>query len=158
MMTMVLGGLWHGAAWNFVLWGAYQGFLLVIYRAFRWEDPLGRLEQRAMNPIKALAWASFMILVGFGWCLFRIESVHDLGILMRNLFSGPLISGKTTLLTMLVYGWPVLLMDVLQEKRNSLLVVKQFPVVVRYSIYLLLGALIVVSGAGGGSEFIYFQF
>jgi D-alanyl-lipoteichoic acid acyltransferase DltB (MBOAT superfamily) len=32
MLTMLLGGLWHGAAWTFVLWGAYHGFLLVIYR------------------------------------------------------------------------------------------------------------------------------
>ncbi|WP_157844829.1 MBOAT family O-acyltransferase [Methylocucumis oryzae] len=34
MLTMVLGGLWHGAAWNFILWGGYQGSLLVIHRLF----------------------------------------------------------------------------------------------------------------------------
>ena len=34
MITMLLGGLWHGAAWNFVLWGFYQGILLCIYRAW----------------------------------------------------------------------------------------------------------------------------
>jgi D-alanyl-lipoteichoic acid acyltransferase DltB (MBOAT superfamily) len=33
MITMLLGGLWHGAAWNFVLWGAYQGAILCAYRA-----------------------------------------------------------------------------------------------------------------------------
>lgn len=33
MLTMVLGGLWHGAAWTFVLWGAFHGFILVVYRA-----------------------------------------------------------------------------------------------------------------------------
>ena len=32
MITMVLGGLWHGAAWTFVIWGAYQGLILVLYR------------------------------------------------------------------------------------------------------------------------------
>ena len=38
LVTMVLGGLWHGAAWTFVLWGVYQGLLLVRYRAAdRWR-------------------------------------------------------------------------------------------------------------------------
>ena len=35
MLTMILGGLWHGAAWTFVLWGVYQGLLLVVHRARR---------------------------------------------------------------------------------------------------------------------------
>ena len=35
LITMVLGGLWHGAAWNFVIWGAYHGILLAIHRIFR---------------------------------------------------------------------------------------------------------------------------
>ncbi len=48
MLTMVLGGLWHGAAWTFVLWGAFHGSLLVIYRAIltlkdRWAYPRGQL-------------------------------------------------------------------------------------------------------------------
>ena len=34
MITMLLGGLWHGAAWNYVLWGAYQGALLCVHRLF----------------------------------------------------------------------------------------------------------------------------
>ena len=44
MLTMVLGGLWHGAAWPFVIWGVYQGALLVIYRwaGERWQGR-GRL-------------------------------------------------------------------------------------------------------------------
>ena len=32
MLTMILGGLWHGAAWTFVIWGIYQGLLLVVHR------------------------------------------------------------------------------------------------------------------------------
>ena len=39
MLTMILGGLWHGAAWTFVLWGVYQGVLLVMHRL---ADPLLR--------------------------------------------------------------------------------------------------------------------
>ena len=50
MITMVLGGLWHGAAWTFVLWGAYQGVVLVIGRAIAaWGDRLGIVVPPGLN-------------------------------------------------------------------------------------------------------------
>jgi D-alanyl-lipoteichoic acid acyltransferase DltB (MBOAT superfamily) len=158
MLTMILGGLWHGAAWNFVLWGLYQGILLVIYRASGWEIPLGRLEKQSTGPAKVMAWIAFMFLVGFGWMLFRVESIPDLTSLIQNIVVGPFMGGKTALLTIIVYGFPVLFLDLLQERKQSLLAVKQLPVAFRYGIYLTLFTLIVVSGVGGGGEFIYFQF
>ena len=39
MLTMLLGGLWHGASWNFLIWGGYQGRLLAIERAIRGDRP-----------------------------------------------------------------------------------------------------------------------
>ena len=39
MATMLLGGLWHGAAWNFVLWGGLHGLYLVVHGQFRWQLP-----------------------------------------------------------------------------------------------------------------------
>lgn len=158
MTTMVLGGLWHGAAWNFFLWGLYQGILLVIYRVLRWEEPLGLMQKQTLSVGKVFAWGIFMILVGFGWCIFRIESISDLVILCQNMFTGPFLTGKATLVTIAIYGLPVLLLDLLQERRQSLLAIKQLPVAVRYGVYVTLFALIVVSGVGGGGEFIYFQF
>jgi len=158
MITMILGGLWHGAAWNFFLWGLYQGILLVVYRALCLEDLIDRVIKRGMTLAISAAWFVFMILVGFGWCLFRIESIPDLVILMQNMFSGPFLTGKTALLTIAVYGLPVLLIDFYQERKQSLMAVKQLPLAVRYSFYVLLFALIVISGVGGGGEFIYFQF
>ena len=48
MITMLLGGLWHGAAWNFVLWGFYQGALLCTYRVWIETGFKGRLAQRML--------------------------------------------------------------------------------------------------------------
>lgn len=158
MLTMILGGLWHGAAWNFVLWGVYQGVLLVVYRVMRWEEPLGRMEKQSVTCMKAIAWGVFMVLVGFGWCLFRVESISDVSILFVNSFTGPYFTGKVALLTILIYATPVALIDLLQEKKQSLLAIKQLPGPVRYFVYLSLFSLIVISGVGGGGEFIYFQF
>jgi alginate O-acetyltransferase complex protein AlgI len=67
MITMTLGGLWHGAAWGFVLWGALHGLCLVVERPLR-----GRVDAPAW-----LRWAIVFHVVTFGWVLFRAE---DLGL------------------------------------------------------------------------------
>ena len=63
MITMVLGGLWHGAAWTFVLWGAFHGAMLVSEHAL--DGRLGR-----HTPVW-LRWLGTFALVCFGWILFR---------------------------------------------------------------------------------------
>jgi len=64
LLTMLLGGLWHGANWTFILWGAYHGIGLVISRALRPKKP----------GLRALAVASTFVFVVLGWVLFRSES------------------------------------------------------------------------------------
>ena len=66
MLTMVLGGLWHGAAWGFVLWGALHGSCLVVEHQLR-----GR---RIAAPVW-LRWAIVFHVVVFGWILFRAETL-----------------------------------------------------------------------------------
>ena len=75
--TMVLGGLWHGASWSFVLWGALHGAYLMVNHAFRaaverlgWHATLDR--SRAFH---ALAWASTMLAVVVAWVFFRAETL-----------------------------------------------------------------------------------
>ncbi|MEN0088184.1 MAG: MBOAT family protein [Pseudomonadota bacterium] len=65
-MTMVLGGLWHGANWTFVLWGAWHGALLAMERA-QGVDP------KAPRPL--YAWPMTMLAVMVGWVMFRAENV-----------------------------------------------------------------------------------
>jgi alginate O-acetyltransferase complex protein AlgI len=67
-LTMLLGGLWHGANWTFVLWGAYHGLLLVIYQAVR---------KRLPNLPKLVGMGLTMLAVVFGWVMFRAEHIHD---------------------------------------------------------------------------------
>jgi alginate O-acetyltransferase complex protein AlgI len=70
--TMLLGGLWHGAAWTFIAWGAYQGFWLVLERLAGKRSLLGWLPQRLHVP-------ATMVLVMIGWVLFRSESLSQAG-------------------------------------------------------------------------------
>jgi D-alanyl-lipoteichoic acid acyltransferase DltB (MBOAT superfamily) len=67
MITMTLGGLWHGAGWTFVLWGLYHGLLLLVNHAWRGWRGAGRLAPLAL-PLTFLA-------VVVGWVLFRSESM-----------------------------------------------------------------------------------
>ena len=67
-LTMLLGGLWHGAAWTFVAWGAYQGGWLILERLLGKRAPYAS----APRPVRVLA--TFLIVIG-GWVLFRAASL-----------------------------------------------------------------------------------
>lgn len=68
MITMLLGGLWHGASWNFVLWGAMHGALLIVYR--KWQRP------------QSLFTTQLFIL--FTWIAFRLREPHAMLTAMRK--------------------------------------------------------------------------
>ena len=75
MLTMILGGLWHGARWTFVCWGLYQGLLLVLHRlAAPWLERI-----QPADPIDRACWTGLRIIVTFhlvclGWLIFRADS------------------------------------------------------------------------------------
>jgi D-alanyl-lipoteichoic acid acyltransferase DltB (MBOAT superfamily) len=86
MTTMVLGGLWHGAAWNFVIWGAYQGALLC---ANRWlADRVARSATASRwlgSRVGAvLSWAITLYLTLLGWLIFRISDPSELLAAVRS--------------------------------------------------------------------------
>jgi alginate O-acetyltransferase complex protein AlgI len=85
MLTMLLGGLWHGAAWNFVLWGIFHGILLIGHRAMvqEWklwpfEGPMSRLVARVL----------MFNLVCYGWLLFRATSLSQIRVFTHTLLWG----------------------------------------------------------------------
>ena len=72
MITMLLGGLWHGAGWNFVFWGGLHGAYLCINNA--WRLLAGRLPEAPAGlevPIRIGSWALTFVAVVFGWVFFR---------------------------------------------------------------------------------------
>src|SRR5262249_16969107 len=75
MATMVLGGLWHGAAWTFVVWGAFNGVMLCIEHAIA-----GRFKTPAW-----LRWFVTLNLVVLGWVIFRSQSMTLVGDFLSRL-------------------------------------------------------------------------
>ena len=84
MLTMILGGLWHGAAWNYVLWGFYHGTILSLHRIM-----LTIRGSAHDNAVMALAkMAGFGILTLYGWLLFRARSFDQVATMTSTLLTG----------------------------------------------------------------------
>ena len=161
MVTMVLGGLWHGAAWTFVLWGVYQGALLGVYRtlegvagARKWllgDSPAARL----------LGWVVMFHLTCYGWLIFRATSLSQLGSMTTALVTNFALTSADfngLVVPLALYLTPLLLVHALEARANDVLIVRRLPVGLRYSVYAATAYLIVLFGNFGGADFIYFQF
>jgi alginate O-acetyltransferase complex protein AlgI len=149
MITMVLGGLWHGAAWTFVLWGAFQGAGLVT------EHALG-------GRIRAPAWLKWFVtfhLIVFGWILFRSETIHLAGVFLSRLAT----VGAPTLWTAPVVGAIIVVIGLQLLPERPL---ERFQVRIERMRPALLGlglAIVIVFASAtvptqGVPPFIYFRF
>ena len=149
LITMVLGGLWHGAAWTFVLWGAFHGAGLVGEHALR-----GRLKAPGW-----LRWAVTFHLVVLGWVLFRSQ---DLGLF--GTFLGRLAHpGEVTLLTVPVaLAILAAIVPQLLPPRDTARVQERLEGMRPVALGAALALVIVVVGATlssqGVAPFIYFRF
>lgn len=154
LLTMVLGGLWHGAAWHFVAWGAFHGLLLVAYRPG--EKALAAWFARSTaNRLAGMALFFFWTL--FGWLLFRVNHLADVPVLLGAMLQ-PVGSGRLTLLTLACFAGPLLLLEALQERAGDMLVVKRWPAPARLACYAACVAAIMLCGSVERIQFIYFQF
>ena len=170
-VIFLLSGLWHGANWTFVLWGAYHALLfvplLLMGRNRRYRDtvatitlPDGTIKTKWLPLIKEAGQMllTFALAV-FGWIIFRAENIGQVGEMIHNicnssLLSMPDASGNSALLMnimiLIVVEWVV-------RMRNHGLDIKHLHPVVRYAIYL--GVLFLLFAFGGQTaNFIYFQF
>ncbi|MGA2183630.1 MAG: MBOAT family O-acyltransferase [Bryobacteraceae bacterium] len=101
LLTMLLGGLWHGASWNFLIWGGYHGALLAVERAIRGD----RRNREGWSWLYPLKWLLTLALVMVGWVFFRAADLHQSMAIIGQMFGHP--SGHT-----LFQPWHVLLIAV----------------------------------------------
>ena len=161
LMTMVLGGLWHGAAWTFILWGVYHGLLLVAQRGAEHSGVRRELDALPPSLLRVVGWAIMFHITCYGWLIFRARSVPQIADLTRAIVFdlAPRSVDLTGLLVpLLMYTTPLLLVHACEAWFDDVLVVPRLPIPVRYSIYAAAVYLTILFGNFGGAEFIYFQF
>ena len=82
-LTMLIGGLWHGASWKFVFWGGMHGVGLAVHKFFK---PL--LDKVPNNwAVKSVSWLLTMLCVAFLWVFFRADSWADAWLIVKNIFT-----------------------------------------------------------------------
>ena len=156
MLTMLLGGLWHGAAWTFVFWGAFHGGLLAVHR---WISGGRKVElmTRVGRLIRIIGMFHF---VCFGWLLFRSTSMGDVGAMLFALFTNWTFSDECTgwLFQIVFLTLPLFIIQLLQEKGKDQLAPMKLSVVPRLMLYSTIVVMLLLFANTGSRAFIYFQF
>ena len=161
-IVMFLGGLWHGAAWSFALWGSAHGLFLAIERLFRGRGQKTATKRSPTHPLNLLRLFLVFNLVSWTWLLFAIPDFDGIIGYVHHLFSNPVGLTPITLFTVGLFGFPVLVYHIwglachnnqeLRERQKE----GKFQLI-EGAIYSLL-LFFVITNSGAPGDFIYFQF
>ena len=165
-IVFIISGLWHGASWTFVAWGALHAVYQMVGRATAgareklWMragvDPGGR----AAGVLKALV---TFLLVDFAWILFRAGSLADAGYVMRHMFSGgpgsltTAVGGEALVLDLAVIAL-FLAAELVQLRGPLVELVGRQRLVVRWALYCSVVLAILLFGVAGSQQFVSMQF
>jgi len=155
ILTMLLGGLWHGASWNFVFWGSYHGILLICYNITGHRGTAKELS--TANILKGL----FMFnLVCLGWLLFRAQNMQTVAIFSEAIVFNFRISPEAieSLKNLLYYSWFLIGYQIMQGVSGKLNFVNDLHWFLRLNIWLFIITSIFRLSQGHPQEFIYFAF
>lgn len=159
MLTMLLGGLWHGAALNFVFWGLFHGTILIVYRLL--AKPMESFWKALKLPTWVIHYGAiifFFHLTCLGWLLFFAKRMQHVKVALRNLLDVSAPVDHSLLLTVFLFGGLTILIDLMREaistEERSVFQSRGM----RLVTYCLGVAILILCGVFRSSEFIYFQF
>ena len=161
LVTMLLCGLWHGASWNFVFWGAVHGIALAVHRAWMAWDPLTSLKTL---PGFDFLWTLFsrcltLGVVFAGWIFFRAQSWSDATEYLSRLIMWP----HDGIRYISPFIFPALVLMFLahlifHKDSNWAQEIPMQPIMLRLTHYMVLAILIALFAVTDAAPFIYFQF
>ena len=159
MITMVLGGLWHGAAWNFVLWGLYHGFILSVHRAI--SSARSVIEPRTSLLKNIIKTSFFFIITCYGWLIFRAPSLEKVISLSSTLIFdfGNLHFGASRPRFAALLGLPVFMcIELIENTMNKKSFYERLPIPAWTAIYALMIFSFFLGMSNESAQFIYFKF
>jgi alginate O-acetyltransferase complex protein AlgI len=167
LIVFLVSGLWHGAAWTFVIWGGINGLYQVIHLAT--ARPRSWLSRMAFWPSWIGTILSILLtfhLIGLSWVFFRADSLPEAVAVLAKLWNGV----PQLLMLAPYYNWTgelwlslglivlLLMVEVLDERRPVVQRLASAPTGVRWGCYYAVALAIVTIGAWGMNEFVYMQF
>ncbi|MBK9177559.1 MAG: MBOAT family protein [Flavobacteriales bacterium] len=176
-LTFLVSGLWHGANWTFVAWGALHGIYLVLAIVFgplrdRMAKATGLARLPRLSHLLNVAWTIVLVLIG--WVFFRAANIGDALHIIQASFTGhgdwlnPAaakamilslgISTSELLIALVAIGF-MEAVHLIHARYGAASFLQRMPAVARYGVYAgLVGAIVYYGAYHGGGEFIYFQF
>jgi alginate O-acetyltransferase complex protein AlgI len=155
LVTMFLGGLWHGANWTFLFWGLYHGALIWIYRKACLET------QPTSGPERVLRIVVMFHLVCIGWLLFRADSIAQAGSFLYLIATDWHVTSNSLPMLALIafYALPLFVFEYWNASRDS-----NTPALVqrawcaRAAVYCYVVMMLIFFQPSSSHDFIYFQF
>ncbi len=159
-LTMLIGGLWHGAAWKFVFWGAIHGAGLIIHKACK--PYLSKVDDNKF--VIVLSWFVTMTFVSLLWVFFRADSFSDSILIIRNIFERfdfrsivPfMIERRAWCIMMLLIAMAHLVPTKCYEKLSDKFI--SSPWIIKLIIFIVVIQTVIEFMNKEVSPFIYFQF
>ena len=156
MVTFLVSGLWHGAAFTYVIWGGIHGLLQIMERFFLGKKKMPKL--------------IVFLLVAFAWTFFRAQSLSDAVYVLMHMFDGigqaGYLSSVMDIFDLNVFGIvclliPIVLLfvyDYVALKVDPIVIISKQKPVIRWVIYYVFVLFILLFASFSAQEFVYFQF
>jgi D-alanyl-lipoteichoic acid acyltransferase DltB (MBOAT superfamily) len=161
MITMLLGGLWHGAALRFVIWGGMHGLALIVHRAWhRLTGSSGR-HTRAGRIAGIILTFNF---VSFAWIFFRSSSLENAGVMLSQIFSSfnpgnysIVLMAYLPVLVLIISGYILHFLPVsVKEAYRGLFI--RLPMALKFAAVIVVAVILYKVGTDVLQPFIYFRF
>ena len=174
LIVFLVSGLWHGANWTFIVWGALHGIVIIIEATVKRFSKNQTTHQKSHAIIRAMKTVFTFILVSLIWIFFRANTIDDAIYILRNIFSWNQLSTfeftvknisksvglvKSEFFIGLYAIVLLLLFENLNERFNMVKRLLKQHIVIRMGVYTMLILIIIIFGNYTGlQQFIYFQF
>ena len=166
-IVFLVSGLWHGANWTFVIWGALHGLYMMVAKVTQpLRDKINTITGLSKIPsfLGALQIITTFILATFAWIFFRAQSLNDAMFIVENIFrietfqNLNLFKFPVDMYISILLVFLLIAVEILEERLKISEALKVSPVLVRWSVYVASLIIMVVLGVWKSADFIYFQF
>ncbi len=159
MITMLLGGLWHGASWTFITWGGFHGGILAIYRFFG-SSSRATSQPRGQTLRNIVGVVVMFHLTCLGWLLFRAQGMGQVWDILRNMATNLHPSPFTCYAGVLILFFvaPLMLLEFWTHRRNDMTALLKAAWPIRAAVYSYMVMMLCCFPPEVSHAFIYFQF